>query len=113
MYKRQELATRIIDTELRKIVRLARRIHWIKIVIKKERDRGGVSYYKIGAHVKTPEKLYVGYGEPGGTKLLMAARGAGEIEKKADKRRWDFIATLKDALLSARAQMEDDKERLR
>ena len=109
----KELATRIIDTELRKIVRLARRVHWIKIVIKKERDRGGVSYYKIGAHVKTPDKLYVGYGEPGGTKLLMAARGAGEIEKKADKRRWDFIATLKDALLSVRAQMEDDKERLR
>ena len=105
----KELAMRIIDTELRKIVRLARRIHWIKIVIKKERDRGGVSYYKIGAHVKTPEKLYVGYGEPGGTKILMAARGAGEIEKKADKRRWDFIATLKDALLSVRAQMEDDK----
>jgi len=105
----KELAMRIIDTELRKIVRLARRIHWIKIVIKKERDRGGVSYYKIGAHVKTPEKLYVGYGEPGGTKILTAARGAGEIEKKADKRRWDFIATLKDALLSVRAQMEDDK----
>ncbi len=110
--KYRDLAIRIINTEVRKITRLARqgRIHWIKIVIKKERDRGGVSYYKIGAHVKTPERLYVGYGEPGGTKLMVAARGAGEIEKKADKRRWDFIAALKDALLSVRSQMERERE---
>ncbi len=107
----KDLAMRIIDTEVRKIVRLARRVHWIKLVIKKERARGGVSYHRIGVHVKTPDKLYVGYGEPGGTQTLIAARGAGEIEKRADKRRWDFIAALKDALLSVRTQMEDDKDR--
>ncbi|MCD6456834.1 MAG: CBS domain-containing protein [Methanophagales archaeon] len=109
----KELAERIIETNVRKIVRFARRVHWIKIVIKKERDKGGVSYYKIGVHVKTPDKLYVGQSEPGGTKTITAKRDAGEAEKKAGKRRWDFIDVLKDALLSVEGQMEEDKKRRR
>jgi CBS domain-containing protein len=107
----KELADEIIDKEVVKIARSAKRIHWIKIVIKKERDRGGVSYYKIGVHVKTPNKLYVAHGEPGGTKPQMTARGAIEVEVKADKRRWDFIEVLKDALMSVRVQMENDRGR--
>ncbi len=106
-----ELADEIIDKEVVKIARSAKRIHWIKIVIKKERDRGGVSYYKIGVHVKTPNKLYVAHGEPGGTKPQMTARGAIEVEVKAEKRRWDFIEVLKDALMSVRVQMENDRGR--
>lgn len=107
----KELAERIIETEVRKIARFAKKVQWIKIVIKKERDRGGISYYKIGAHVKTPDKLYVGYGEPGGTKTITAAKYAGEIEVKAEKRRWDFIEVLKDALLSVEVQIEEDRGR--
>ncbi len=107
----RELAERIIETEVRKIAKFAKRVHWIKIVIKKERDRGGVSYYKIGAHVKTPDKLYVGYGEPGGTQTMIAKRGDGEVEMKAGKRRWDFIAVLKAALLSVGGQIEEDRKR--
>jgi hypothetical protein len=80
-------------------------------VIKKERDKGGVSYYKVGAHVKTPDKLYVGQSEPGGTQTAIAKRGAGEVETKAEKRRWDFIDVLKDALLSVEGQIEEDKKR--
>mgnify|MGYP000495121193 CR=1 FL=1 len=104
---------RVIETEVRKIVRFARRVHWIKIVIKKERDKGGVSYYKIGVHVKTPDKLYVGQSEPGGTKTLTAKRDAGEAEMKEGKRRWGFLDVLKDALLSVEGQMEEDKKRRR
>jgi len=107
----KELADRIIETEVRKIVRIAKKVHWIKIVIKKERDRGGGSYYKIGVHVKTPDKLYVGQSEPGGTQAMIAKRGAGEVETKAGKRRWDFIDVLKDALLSVEGQIEEDKKR--
>lgn len=105
------LADEIIDKEVIKIARSAKRIHWVKIVIKKERDRGGVSYYKIGVHVKTPNKLYVAYGEPGGTKTRMTARGVEEVEVKADKRRWDFSEVLKDALMSVRGQIEHDRGR--
>lgn len=107
----KERAERIIETEVRKIVKFAKRVHWIKIVIKKERDRGGGSYYKIGAHVKTQDKLYVGYGEPGGTQTMIAKRGGGDVEMKVGKRRWDFIAVLKDALLSVEGQIEEDKKR--
>ncbi len=109
----KESVDRVIETEVRKIVRLARRVHWIKIVIKKERDKGGVSYYKIGVHVKTPDKLYVGQSEPGGTKTITAKRDAGEAEMKAGKRRWGFLDVLKDALLSVEGQMEEDKRRKR
>jgi CBS domain-containing protein len=109
----RELAERIIETEVRKIAKFANRVHWIKIVIKKERDRGGVPYYKIGAHVKTQDKLYVGYGEPGGTRTMMAKRGEGDIVVKEGKRRWDFVDVLKDALLSVESQIEEDRDRKR
>jgi len=111
----KELAERVIETEVRKIVKIAKRVHWIKIVIKKERDRGGTSYYKIGAHVKTPDKLYVAQSEPGGihSQTMIAKRGAEnrEVEVRAGKRRWDFIDVLKDALLSVEGQIEEDKEK--
>ena len=108
----KELAERIIETEVRKIVRIAKRVHWIKIAIKKERDRGGVSYYKIGAQVKTPNKLYVAQSEPGGIQTTIAAQGDSEIEVKGKKRRWDFIDVLKAALLSVEGQIEEDKRRM-
>ncbi len=98
---------------MRKIAKFANKVHWIKIVIKKERDRGGVPYYKIGAHVKTQDKLYVGYSEPGGTRTMMAKRGEGDIVVKEGKRRWDFIDVLKDALLSVESQIEEDRGRRR
>ncbi len=108
----KELAERVIETEVRKMVKIAKRVHWIKIVIKKERDRGGTSYYKISAHVKTPDKLYVAQSEPGGVQSqTMIAQGAAEVEVRAEKRRWDFIDVLKDALLSVEGQIEEDKER--
>ncbi len=108
----KELAERVIETEVKKMVKIAKRVHWIKIVIKKERDRGGTSYYKISAHVKTPDKLYVAQSEPGGVQSqTMIAQGAAEVEVRAGKRRWDFIDVLKDALLSVEGQIEEDKER--
>ena len=116
----KELADKIIETEVRKIVRIAKRVHWIKIVLKKERDKGGISYYKISAHVKTPDKLYVAQSEPGGTgsgggshsHTQAVAEGEEEMnEQKAGKRRWDFVGVLKDALLSVERQIEEDRER--
>ncbi len=108
----KELAERVIETEVRKMVKIAKRVHWIKIVIKKERDRGGTSYYKISAHVKTPDKLYVAQSEPGGVQSqTMIAQGAAEVEVRAGKRRWDFIDVLKDALLSVEGQIEEDKKK--
>lgn len=107
----KELADRIIETEVRKIVKLAGRVHWIKIVVKKERDRGGTSYYKIGVHVKTPDKLYVGSAEPGGIKTIITSREGEDVEVKAGKRRWDSIAVLKDALVSVEGQIEEDRSR--
>ena len=109
----KELAERIIETEVRKIAKFARRVHWIKIVIKKERDRGGLPYYKISAYVKTPDKLYVGQSEPGLIKTITAKTEDEEVEKKAGKRRWDFIEVLKDALLSVEGQIEEDRGRRR
>jgi len=107
----KELADRIIETEVQKIVKFAGKVHWIKIVVKKERDRGGTSYYKIGVHVKTPDKLYVGSAEPGGIKTIITGREGEDVEVKAGKRRWDFIAVLKDAFLSVEGQIEEDRSR--
>ena len=109
----QDLAERIIETEVRKIAKFARRVHWIKIAIKKERDRGGVPYYKISAHVKTPDKLYVGQAEPKPIKEITAEGGDVVEETKVRKRRWDFLEVLKDALLSVERQIEEDRERKR
>jgi CBS domain-containing protein len=109
----KELAERIIETEVRKIAKFARRVHWIKIVIKKERDRGGLPYYKISAYVKTPDKLYVGQSEPGVIRRIAVKSEGDEVEKKTEKRRWDFIEVLKDALLSVEGQIEEDRGRKR
>lgn len=109
----KELAERIIETEVRKIAKFTRRIHWIKIVIKKERDRGGVPYYKISAHVKTPDNLYVGQAEPKPIKTITAKTEDVVEETKVRKRRWDFIEVLKDALLSVERQIEEDSGRRR
>ncbi len=109
----QDLAERIIETEVRKIAKFARRVHWIKIAIKKERDRGGVPYYKISAHVKTPDKLYVGQAEPKPIREITAEGDDIVEETKVRKRRWDFLEVLKDALLSVERQIEEDRERKR
>ncbi|MBA5942276.1 MAG: CBS domain-containing protein [Methanophagales archaeon] len=107
----EELAGRIIETEVRKIARFARRVHWIKIVIKKERDRGGVPNYKITAYMKTPDKLYVGQAEPKQSKTITAKTEDVVEEMKFKKRRWDFIDVLKDALLAVERQIEEDRDR--
>ncbi|MHC1610409.1 MAG: CBS domain-containing protein [Candidatus Methanospirareceae archaeon] len=107
----KELAERIIETEVRKIAKFSRGIHWIKIVIKKERDRGGIPYYKISAHVKTPDNLYVGQAEPKPIKRITAKTEDVVEEMKMRKRRWDFIEVLKDALLSVERQIEEDRGR--
>lgn len=107
------LAERIIETEVRKIAKFARRIHWIKIVIKKERDRGGVPYYKISAYVKTPDNLYVGQAEPKLIKTITAKTDDVVEEMKVRKRRWNFIEVLKDALLSVERQIAEDRGRRR
>jgi CBS domain-containing protein len=110
----KELAERILETEVRKIAKFARRVQWIKIAIKKERDRGGIPYYKITAQVKTPDKLYVGHAEPKPIKTITATAEDIMVEEtKVKKRRWDFIEVLKDALLSVERQIEDNRERKR
>ena len=109
----KDLAERIIETEVRKIARFAPRVHWIKIVIKKEHDRGGVPFYRISAHVKTPDKQYFGQAEP---KPLKTTKWKSEDEvemTKVQKPRWDFIEVLKDALLSVERQIEEDRNRKR
>jgi len=109
----KDLAERIIETEVRKIARFARRVHWIKIVIKKEHDRGGVPSYRISAHVKTPDKQYFAQAEP---KPLKTTKWKSEDEvemTKVQKPRWDFIEVLKDALLSVERQIEEDRDRKR
>lgn len=103
------LAERIIETEVRKIARFARRVHWIRIVINKERDKGGIPYYKISTYVKTPNKLYVGQGEPGIVKRVVEKSEDSEV--KIYKKRWDLIDSLKSSLLSVQKQMERDQEK--
>jgi hypothetical protein len=103
------IAERIIETEVRKIARFARRVHWIRIVINKERDKGGIPYYKISTYVKTPNKLYVGQGEPGIVKRVVEKSEDSEV--KIYKKRWDLIDSLKSSLLSVQRQMERDQEK--
>jgi len=103
------LAERIIETEVRKIARFSRRVHWIRIVINKERDKGGVPYYRINTYVKTPNKLYVGQGEPGMVKRVVEKNDDSEL--KIYKKRWDLIDSLKDSLSSVQKQMERDQEK--
>ena len=107
----RELAERILMTEVKKIAKQSKRLHWIKIVMKKEHDKGGVPYYIVKVYVKTPRKLYVAEGKP---KLSTAKRMEMEgedIQLVVEKQRWDFIEVLKDALLSVQKQMEMDREK--
>jgi CBS domain-containing protein len=107
----RELAERILMTEVKKIAKQSKRLHWIKIVMKKEHDKGGVPYYIVKVYVKTPRKLYVAEGKP---KLSTAKRMEMEgedIQLVVEKQRWDFIEVLKDALDSVLKQMEIDKEK--
>ncbi|HDS44698.1 MAG TPA: CBS domain-containing protein [Methanomicrobia archaeon] len=109
----KDLAERIIETEVRKIARFSPRVHWIKIVIKKERDRGGVPFYRINAHVKTPEKQYFAQAEPKPLKTTKWKSEDEVEETKMQKSRWDFLEVLKDALLSVERQIEEDRDRKR
>ena len=107
----RELAERILMTEVKKIAKQSKRLHWIKIVMKKEHDKGGVPYYIVKVYVKTPRKLYVAEGKP---KLSTAKRMEMEgedIQLVVEKQRWDFIEVLKDALDSVLKQMGIDKEK--
>ena len=107
----RELAERILMTEVKKIVKQSRRLHWIKLVVKKEHDKGGVPYYTVKVYIKTPRKLYVAEGKP---KLSISKRMEMEgedIHLIVEKQRWDFIEVLKDALLSVQKQMEMDREK--
>lgn len=108
----KELAERILMTEIKKIAKQSKRLHWIKIVMKKEHDKGGVPYYTVKVYVKTPRKLYVAEGKP---KLSVSKRidmEGEEVNLVVEKQRWDFIEVLKDALDSVLKQMEIDKEKM-
>ncbi len=108
----KELAERILMTEIKKIAKQSKRLHWIKIVMKKEHDKGGVPYYTVKVYVKTPRKLYVAEGKP---KLSVSKRidmEGEEVNLVVEKQRWDFIEVLKDALDSVLKQIEIDKEKM-
>jgi CBS domain-containing protein len=109
--EQKDLAERILFTEVRKIASYARKIHWIRIIVKKERDKGGIPYYTVHTYVKTPKKLYVAEGKPklSGTKRI--DWDGEEIELVSEKQRWDFIEVLKDALESVKKQMSIDREK--
>lgn len=107
----KELAERIIATEVKKIVTYSRRLHWIKIVMKKEHDRGGVPYYTVNVYVKTPRKLYVGEGRPKLSSTKRIISEGEDLQLVVEKQRWDFVEALKDALISVEKQIEEDKER--
>ncbi len=107
----EDLAKRIIATEVKKMVKHAGKIHWIKINIKKERDKGVVPYYKITTYVKTPDKLYVGEAKPKGSipnKLEAEGEDVGYVSEHV---RWEFIDVLKDSLDSVLKQLEADHDR--
>ncbi|HIQ38550.1 MAG TPA: CBS domain-containing protein [Methanothermococcus okinawensis] len=107
----RELAERILMTEVKKIAKYSGKLHWIKIVVKKEHDKGGVSYYHVKVYVKTPRKLYVGEGRPKlSTSKRMEMEGE-DIVLVTEKQRWDFIEVLKDALDAVLKRIEMDKER--
>lgn len=109
--EQRDLAERILFTEVKKIASYARKIHWIRISVKKERDKGGIPYYTVNTYVKTPKKLYVAEGKPklSGTKRI--DWDGEEMELISEKQRWDFIEVLKDALESVKKQMSIDRER--
>ncbi len=107
----RELAERILTTEIKKIAKQSKRLHWIKIVMKKEHDKGGVPYYVVKVYVKTPRKLYVAEGKPKLSSSKRIELDGEDISLIAEKQRWDFIEVLKDALDSVLKQIEVDKEK--
>ncbi|MBA2862032.1 CBS domain-containing protein [Methanococcus maripaludis] len=107
----RELAERILFNEIKKIAVYSKKIHWIKLAVKKERDKGGVPYYSVKTYVKTPRKLYVAEGKPKLSATKRIEWDGEEIELIAEKQRWDFIEVLKDALDSVKKQMSIDREK--
>lgn len=107
----RELAERILDTEIKKIARNSKRIHWIKVSIKKVHDKGGVPAYNVKVYVKTPKKLYVSEGRPKVSEKTKINLEGEEIRLISEKQRWDFIEVLKDALESVKKQIGSDKSR--
>ncbi|WP_017981070.1 CBS domain-containing protein [Methanocaldococcus villosus] len=107
----KDLAERIIATEVRKMVKLSGKVHWIKINIKKERDKGGVPYYRITTYVKTPHKLYVGEGKPKASLPKRLEEIGEDVDKISLHERWEFIDILKESLESVLRQIEIDHKR--
>ncbi len=108
----RELAERILMTEIKKIVKYSKRVHWIKIVIKKEHDKGGKPYYTVKVYVKTPNKLYVSEGKPKLSTTKKYELEDEDMELITEKQRWDFIEVLKDALDSVVKQIEIDRDKV-
>ncbi|WP_457612014.1 CBS domain-containing protein [Methanocaldococcus sp.] len=108
----KDLAERIIATEVKKMVKHAGKIHWIKINIKKERDKGGVPYYKITTYVKTPNKLYVGEAKPKASLPKMLEAEGEDVGYVSGKERWEFIDVLKSSLDSVLRQLEADFDKV-
>ncbi|CAB3289252.1 Putative signal transduction protein with CBS domains [Methanocaldococcus lauensis] len=104
----KDLAERIIATEVKKMVKQAGKIHWIKINIKKDRDKGGVPYYRITTYVKTPNKLYVGEGRPKASLPNKLEAEGEDIAYISEHERWEFIDILKESLDSVLRQLEAD-----
>ena len=107
----KDLAERIIATEVKKMVKHSGRIHWIKISIKKDRDKGGIPYYRITTYVKTPHKLYVGEGKPKASLPNKLDAEGDEIVFTSEHERWEFIDILKESLESVLRQLEADYEK--
>lgn len=105
----KELTERMLVTEVQKIAKYSKHLHWIKVVVKKEHDKGGVPNYTVKAYVKTPKKLYFAKGKQATLKRI-GVEGE-DIQLISEKQRWDFIEVLKDALESVKKQIESDKEK--
>ncbi|ACV23924.1 CBS domain-containing protein [Methanocaldococcus fervens] len=107
----KDLAERIIATEVKKMVKQAGKVHWIKINIKKDRDKGGLPYYKITTYVKTPNKLYVGEGRPKASLPNKLEAEGEDVAYTSEHERWEFIDVLKESLESVLRQIEADFEK--
>ena len=107
----RELAERILFNEIKKIAIYSKKIHWIKLAVKKERDKGGVPNYSVKTYVKTPRKLYVAEGKPKLSSTKRIDWDGEEMELISEKQRWDFIEVLKDALDSVKKQISIDREK--
>ncbi|MBP2142884.1 CBS domain-containing protein [Methanococcus voltae] len=109
--EQRELAERILSSEVNKIVKYSRQLQWMKISIKKERDKGGSPFYNVKVYVKTPRKLFVGESKPKLSSTKRYEFDGEDIELIAEKQRWDFIEVLKDALESVKKQIEMNRQR--